>query len=81
MKRALDNLLKDALVRKPKQLLFDTSYSHKTLHDWLKTFLPEWKIIIPDDNEELEKLIRSENDARLDQKFKLVSITACKKEI
>jgi hypothetical protein len=55
MKRALDNLLKDALARKPKQLLFDTSYSHKTLHDWLKTFLPEWKIIIPD-NKELEPL-------------------------
>ena len=48
MKRALDNLLKDALARKPKQLLFDTSYSHKNLHDWLKTFLPEWNIIIPD---------------------------------
>ena len=40
MQRALDQLFKDAVNRKPKILSIDTtSYSHGNIYDWLKTIL------------------------------------------
>jgi hypothetical protein len=39
MQRALDQLFKDAVNRKPKRLSFDTTYSHGNIYDWLKTIL------------------------------------------
>jgi hypothetical protein len=47
MQRALDQLFKDAVNRKPKRLSFDTTYSHGNIYDWLKTILTDWTIIIP----------------------------------
>ena len=48
MQRALDQLFKDAVNRKPKRLsFFDTTYSHGNIYDWLKTILTDWTIIIP----------------------------------
>ncbi len=48
MQRALDQLFKDAVNRKPKRLSFDTTYSHGYIYDWLlQTILNDWKIIIP----------------------------------
>jgi hypothetical protein len=47
MQRALDQLFKDAVNRKPKRLSFDTTYSHGNVYDWLKTILTDWTIIIP----------------------------------
>jgi hypothetical protein len=43
MQGALDQLLKDAVNRKPKRLSFD----HGNIYDWLKTILTDWTIIIP----------------------------------
>jgi len=40
----LDTTLLDALKRKPKQLAFQTVYSHLNLLEWLKESLPEWNI-------------------------------------
>ena len=39
MQRALDQLVKDAVNRKPKRLAFDTTYSHSNIYDWLQTIL------------------------------------------
>jgi hypothetical protein len=47
MQRALDQLFKDAVNRRPKRLSFDTTYSHGNIYDWLKTILTDWTIIIP----------------------------------
>ena len=47
MQRALDQLFKDAVNRKPKRLSFDTTYSHGNIYDWLQTILTDWTIIIP----------------------------------
>jgi hypothetical protein len=47
MQRALDQLFKDAVNRKPKRLSFDTTYSHGNIYDWLKTILTDWTIMIP----------------------------------
>ncbi len=47
MQRALDQLFKDAVNRKPKRLSFDTTYSHSNIYDWLQTILIDWTIIIP----------------------------------
>ena len=48
MQRALDQLFKDAVNRKPKRLSFDTTYSHGNIYDWLlKIILTDWTIIIP----------------------------------
>jgi hypothetical protein len=47
MQRALDQLFKDAVNRKPKRLSFDTTYSHCNIHDWLQAILTDWTIIIP----------------------------------
>jgi hypothetical protein len=43
----LDSTLLDALKRKPKQLAFQTVYSHLNLLEWLKESLPEWNIMVP----------------------------------
>ena len=43
----LDTTLLDALKRKPKQLAFQTVYSHLNLLEWLKESLPEWNIMVP----------------------------------
>jgi hypothetical protein len=51
MQRTLNQLLKDAAERKPRRLsLFDTTYSHNNIYDWLKTILNDWTIIIPGDS-------------------------------
>ena len=47
MQRTLNQLLKDAVERKPRRLSFDTTYSHDNIYDWLQTILSDWKIIIP----------------------------------
>ena len=47
MQRALDQLFKDAVNRKPKRLSFDTTYSHTNIYDWLQKILTDWTIIIP----------------------------------
>jgi hypothetical protein len=47
MRRALDQLFKNAVNRMPKRLSFDTTYSHGNIYDWLKTILTDWTIIIP----------------------------------
>ena len=47
MQRTLNQLLKDAVERKPRRLSFDTTYSHDNIYDWLKTILNDWTIIIP----------------------------------
>ena len=47
MQRALDQLFKDAVNRKPKRLSFDTTYSHDNIYDWPKTILTDWTLIIP----------------------------------
>ena len=47
MQRTLNQLLKDAVERKPRRLSFDTTYS---IYDWLKTILIDWIIIIPGDS-------------------------------
>jgi hypothetical protein len=47
MQRALDQLFKDAVNRKPKRLSFDTTYSNCNIYDWLQTILTDWTIIIP----------------------------------
>ena len=47
MQRALDQLFKDAVNRKPKRLSFDTTYSHSNIYDWLQTILTDWTIIVP----------------------------------
>ncbi len=47
MKRTLNQLLKDAVERKPRRLSFDTTYSHDNIYDWLQTILTDWTIIIP----------------------------------
>ena len=46
MQRTLNQLLKDAVERKPRRLSFDTTYSHDNIYDWLKTILNDWTIII-----------------------------------
>ena len=43
----LDTTLLDALKRKPKQLAFQTVYSHLNLLEWLQESLPEWNIMVP----------------------------------
>jgi len=45
---SLERILSDALARKPCRLSFETTYDHKNMFDWLKTFLPDWTIVIPD---------------------------------
>ena len=50
MQRTLNQLLKDAVERKPRRLSFDTTYSHNNIYDWLKTILNDWTIIIPGDS-------------------------------
>jgi hypothetical protein len=45
---SLERILSDALERKPCRLSFETTYDHKNMFDWLKTFLPDWTIVIPD---------------------------------
>jgi len=45
---SLERILSDALARKPCRLSFETTYDHKNMFDWLKTFLPDWNIVIPD---------------------------------
>ena len=47
MQRTLNQLLKDAVERKPRRLSFDTTYSHDNIYDWLKTIFNDWTIIIP----------------------------------
>jgi hypothetical protein len=47
MQRILNQLLKDAVERKPKRLSFDTTYSHDNIYDWFQTILTDWTIIIP----------------------------------
>ena len=47
MQRALDQVFKDAVNRKPKRISFDTTYSHGNIYDWLKTILTDWTIIVP----------------------------------
>jgi hypothetical protein len=47
MQRTLNQLLKDAMERKPRRLSFDTTYSHDNIYDWLQTTLSDWTIIIP----------------------------------
>ncbi len=47
MQRTLNQLLKDAVERKPRRLSFDTTYSHGNIYDWLQTILSDWTIIIP----------------------------------
>ncbi len=48
MQRALDQLFKDAVNRKPKRLSFDnTTYSHTNIYVWLQKILTDWTIIIP----------------------------------
>ena len=47
MQRTLNQLLKDAVERKPRRLSFDTTYSHDNIYDWLQTILTDWTIIIP----------------------------------
>jgi hypothetical protein len=47
MQRALVQLFKDAVNRKPKRLSFDPTYSHGNVYDWLETILTDWTIIIP----------------------------------
>ena len=37
MQRTLNQLLKDAVERKPRRLSFDTTYSHDIMYDWLQT--------------------------------------------
>jgi len=45
---SLEKVLTDALARKPCRLSFETTYDHKNMFYWLKTFLPDWTIVIPD---------------------------------
>jgi hypothetical protein len=47
MQRTLNQLLKDAVERKPSRLSFDTTYSHVNIYDWLQAILIDWKILIP----------------------------------
>ena len=47
MQRTLNQLLKDAVERKPRRLSFDTTYSHDNIYDWLQTILSDQTIIIP----------------------------------
>ncbi len=47
MQRTLNQLLKDAMERKPRRLSFDTTYSHDNFYDWLQTILSDWTIITP----------------------------------
>ena len=47
MQRTLNQLLKDAVERKPRRLSFDTTYSHDNIYDWLQTILTDWTIIKP----------------------------------
>ncbi len=42
--KALDQLFKDAVNRKPKRLSFVTTYSHTNIYDWLQTILTDWTI-------------------------------------
>ncbi len=46
MQRALDQLFKDEVNRKPKRLSFDTTISHTNIYDWLQTILTDLTIII-----------------------------------
>ena len=39
MQRTLNQLLKDAMERKPRRLSFDTTYSHDNIYDWLQKIL------------------------------------------
>ena len=39
MQRTLNQLLKDAVERKPRRLSFDTTYSHDNIYDWLQKIL------------------------------------------
>ena len=45
MQRTLNQLLKDAVERKPRRLSFDATYSHDNIYDWLQT-ITDWTIII-----------------------------------
>ena len=45
--KSLNNVLKDALARKPRRLSFETTYDHQNMSDWLKKVLPDWTIVIP----------------------------------
>jgi hypothetical protein len=48
MQRTLNQLLKDAMERKPRRLSFDTTHSHDNIYNWLQTILlSDWTIIIP----------------------------------
>jgi hypothetical protein len=47
MQRTLNQLLKDAVEKKPRRLSFDTTYSHDNIYDWLYKILTDWTIIIP----------------------------------
>ncbi len=40
--RALDQLFKDAVNRKPIRLFFDTTNSRDNIYDWLQTILTDW---------------------------------------
>ena len=44
------NLLKDAISRKHKKLLFATVYSHKSFLNWLQIILFAWEIHIPENS-------------------------------
>ena len=48
MQKVLNQLLKDAFLRKPKRLSFDTTFSHNNIYDWLKAILIDWTIVIPE---------------------------------
>ena len=41
MQRTLNQLLKDAVERKPRRLSFDTTYSHDNIYDWLQKILTD----------------------------------------
>ena len=47
MQRTLNQLLKDAMERKPRRLSFDTTYSHDNIYDRHQKILTDWTIIIP----------------------------------
>jgi len=78
--RALDNLLTNALARKPRKLLFETSYSHTNLQDWLINILPDWHIIIPETGKRISSVFESESESEseseLESKAKAIDITA-----
>ena len=43
----IDSILSDALKRKPQKLTVDTNYTHINLLEWIQSILPEWNILVP----------------------------------